>query len=89
MKKIMMIGMLVVALASTSMAAEKQKGGFMGFIHGCCFGARGAAAYNDGLQTPAIEWINRLLLANILSAIQGANGMTTEDFRKQFGKEFF
>ena len=89
MKKIMMIGVLAVALTSTSMAAEQEKGGLMGFVHGCCFGARGAAAYNDGLQTPGMEWINRLLLANIYSAIQGMNGMTTADFRKQYGKEFF
>ena len=89
MKKIMMIGALVVVLASTSMAAEKGKGGIGGFIHGCCFGSRGAAAYNDGLRTPTIEWLDRLLLGSLIAAINGAQGMTTEDFRKEFGKEFF
>ena len=84
MKKIMMIGTLAVALAATSFA-EGEKGGFKGFIHGCCFGARGAAAYNDGKKTPPLYWIDAILLGNLLAAIDGAKGKTTEDYRAQFG----
>ena len=88
MKKIMMIGVLTAALASTSLAYDGN-GGIGGLIHGCCFGARGAAAYNDGKNTPILHWVDRLLLGNIIAGIEGAMGKTTADYRAEFGDGCF
>ncbi len=73
----------------TSMAAPARRGGFMGGLHGCCFGLRGAAAFNDGKNVVPMEWIDALLLSNIWAAIQGWQGTTTADLRARYGSNFF
>ena len=88
MKKIMMVGMLMAALATTSLAYD-GKGGIGGFLTGCCFGPRGAAAYNDGKSTPIIYWVDRLLLYGLIGAIEGAMGKTTADYRAEHGEGCF
>ena len=89
MKKILVAAALAAVLAAPVMAAEASRGGPMGFIHGCCFGLRGAAAYNDGKAITAIEWIDRFLLLDIYAAVRGWQGVTTSDLRTQFGPNFF
>lgn len=90
MRKSLLVGVLLaIVMATTSFAAPERRGGFMGGIYGCCFGLRGAAAYNDGKDVIAMEWIDALLIGHIWSFIQGWNGTTTEDLRKQYGTSFF
>ena len=90
MKKCLVIGAVLLAMAaSTAVAAEKEKGGLMGGLYGCCFGMRGAAAYNDGLRAPAMEWIDTLLLWRIYSVILGYQGTTSADLRKEYGDQCY
>lgn len=72
----------------TSMAAPARRGGFMGGLHGCLFGLRGAAAYNDGKNVVPMEWVNAFTF-HIWSAIQGWQGTTTADLRAHYGSNFF
>ena len=85
MKKTLAILTVLLCLATSSMAA----GGFMGGLHGCCFGLRGAAAYNDGKQMTAIEWIDALLTGHLIAFIQGWSGVTTADLQATYGSGFF
>ena len=86
MRKCLVIGAMMIAMAaSTTFAAEQGKGGLMGGLYGCCFGMRGAAAYNDGLRASTMEWIDVLLLGHIYSAILGFDGTTTADLRSEHG----
>ena len=94
MKKCLIAGLAIVLLATTattSMAAlrPERRGGLMGGLYGCCFGLRGAAAYNDGKDVIAMEWIDTLLLGHIWSFIKGWQGTTTSDLVEQYGKGFF
>ena len=90
MKKSLITGVaLVLLVATTSMAAPARRGGLMGGLYGCCFGLRGAAAYNDGKDVIAMEWIDTLLLGHIWSFIQGWQGTSTDDLRTQYGASFF
>jgi hypothetical protein len=87
MRKCLVIGAVLFAMAASTAvaAAEQKKGGLMGGVYGCCFGMRGAAAYNDGLRAPAMEWIDRLLLWGIYAAVLGWDGTTTADLRSEYG----
>lgn len=87
MKKILVILTVMVGLATSSIA--NQPGGFMGGLYGCCFGLRGAAAYNDGKQMTAIEWIDALLTGHIIAFFQGWSGVTTAELQKTYGPGFF
>ena len=92
MKKCLVLGAVILAMtASTAVAAnrEKGKGGLGGALYGCCFGMRGAAAYNDGLRAPAMEWIDRLLLWGIYAAIIGYDGTTSADLRSEYGDKCY
>ena len=91
MKKSLIVALaLAMTVASTSLiAAPERRGGFIGGIYGCCFGLRGAAAYNDGKDVIAMEWVDALLLARIWSFIKGWQGTTTSDLLEQYGSGFF
>ena len=47
---------VLFAIAPAAAAANDERGGFMGFISGCCFGVRSGAAYNDGKDLHWREW---------------------------------
>ncbi len=89
----LMVGVLLLCAAVTSPALNENRGGMMGFIAGCCFGIRSAAAYNDGKEIHWREWVLVIPVANIVFAIwngvDGANGMTTSDYVKAYGTSFF
>lgn len=89
MKKMILMAVLAAMVAMPAVSAEKARGGFVGGIYGCCFGLRGAAAYNDGKDVIAMEWVDRLLLCHIWSFVKGWQGTTTEDLRKDYGSRFF
>lgn len=87
MRKFIIIMAMVVATGVTTQAREK--GGFIGGLHGCCFGIRGAAAYNDGKEFTGLEWVDALLTGHIIAFIKGWSGQTTEDLRRIHGSAFY
>ena len=96
MKKTLVCVMAAVMLAMSvgSAPAEAQgRGGFMGFIAGCCFGIRAGAAYNDGKEIHWREWCGLIPYVGIVFAIwngiDGANGVTTADYAKKYGSSFY
>jgi len=90
MKKMLLALIALMMLTTTvSLAAPERRGGFIGGIYGCCCGLRGAAAYNDGKDVIAMEWVDALLLGHIWAFIQGWSGTTTADLKDQYGSRFF
>ena len=85
------LAMVLAMSTATSFAATRpeRRGGLIGGLYGCCFGLRGAAAYNDGKDVVAMEWVDALLIGHIWSFIQGWQGTTTADLREQYGASFF
>lgn len=96
MKKII-ISMLACALlvlsAGPVSAAAADRGGFMGFIAGCCFGIRAGAAYNDGKDIHWREWVRIIpyvgSIIGIWDGIEGAQGKTAADYAKQYGSSYY
>ena len=79
--------------AQNAVAAEKGRGGAMGFIAGCCFGIRSGAAYNDGKEIQWREWCKLIPYAGIIFSIwdgvDGAQGVTTADLAQQYGSVYY
>ena len=96
MKKIVAM-VLVVLMALFSFApaatADNQTGGFEGFLIGCCFGLRSAAAHNDGKELHWREWVRIIPLANIVGIVfdfvDGMNGTTTADLATKYGATYY
>ncbi|MBP1590332.1 MAG: hypothetical protein IJT88_08850 [Kiritimatiellae bacterium] len=90
MKKMIALLVSMLILASVSLAAPVEgRGGFLGGIHGCCFGLRGAAAYNEGKNMTALEWIDALVACHIIAFVKGCSGITTSDLKASYGESFF
>ena len=96
MKKITMMCAVLLMLGTsipTTQAAETRRGGFMGFIAGCCFGPRAGAAYNDGKSLHWKEWTQVIpvvgLIVGIMNGIEASNGMDSSDYAKQYGSIFY
>ncbi len=96
MKKLIasLLVVLFVLMAFAPVAtAAGDKGGFMGFIVGCCFGIRSGAAYNDGKDLHWREWALIIPIAGIVVAIlnglDGMNGLTSKDMAAQYGANFY
>ena len=96
MKKVIAL-ILVAAFMLTALPVQAQKaagrGGFMGFIAGCCFGIRAGMAYNDGKEIHWREWCRIIPFVSIVIAIWDgidcANGKTTTDFAAQYGAMYY
>lgn len=90
---ILVAAMVLTTVAPTAQAAEKGRGGVMGFIAGCCFGIRAGADYNDGKEIVWREWVMLIPYVNIVFAIwngiDGANGTTRADYAEQYGSTYF
>ena len=84
---------ILLSSVGTSQAINEQRGGLMGFIAGCCFGIRTAAAYNDGQEVHWRQWCRLIPYVGAVFAIwdgiDGANGMQTSDYAKQYGSIFY
>jgi hypothetical protein len=97
MKKVMACLLVTVfLLGNVSVVSAQQytgRGGFMGFIAGCCFGIRTAAAYNDGKEVHWRQWCRLIPYAHIIfyiwDGIDGANGVTTKDYATQYGAIYY
>ena len=96
MKKVIAL-ILVAAFMLTALPVQAQKaagrGGFMGFIAGCCFGIRAGMAYNDGKEIHWREWCRIIpfvsIVIGIWDGIDCANGKTTTDFAAQYGAMYY
>ena len=99
MKKLvarMLVGLFVLmAVAPAASAADKGngRGGFMGFIAGCCFGIRAGNAYNDGKELHFREWCTIIpyvgLVFSIWNGIDCAGGTTTADLASKYGATYY
>ena len=85
--------MVLGTVAPQAQAAEKGRGGIMGFIAGCCFGVRAGSDYNSGKEIHWREWVRLIpyvgLVFAIWDGIDGANGTTRADYAEQYGSTFF
>ena len=93
-KTVAMILVAVMACFSFSPAAmARDNGGIEGFLIGCCFGIRSAAAHNDGKDLHWREWIRIIPLANLVGVVfdvvDGMNGITTADLASQYGSNYY
>ena len=97
MKKLvasLLIGLFVLmAVAPAASAAGQGRGGFVGFLAGCCFGIRSGNAYNDGKELHFREWCRLIPYVNIVfmiwDGIDGAQGTTTAKLAKQYGATYY
>ena len=96
MRKITASLLVALMLAASTVSAAPTgsgRGGFMGFIGGCCFGLRCGAAYNDGKEIHWREWLTIIPYAGIIfsiwNGIDGANGRTSADFASQYGSTYY
>lgn len=96
MKKIvacLMIALFVVMAIAPAASAADEKGGFLGFIVGCCFGVRSGAAYNDGKDLHWREWGTLIPIFNwvvgIMNGLDAMNGHTTKDMAAQYGANYY
>jgi hypothetical protein len=89
----MMVALLVLMAVAPAASAASGRGGFMGFISGCCFGIRAGGAYNDGKDLHWREWALIIPFAGIVVAVMngldGMNGMGTSDLAAQYGANFY
>jgi len=86
-------GIILMSSVPVVNAQASGRGGFMGFIAGCCFGIRTAGAYNEGKEIHWREWVMLVPIVNIVFAIwngiDGANGVTTSDLASQYGAMYY
>ena len=94
MKKLI-VALLVCAFLMSGLqaSAASGRGGFMGFIAGCCFGIRAAGDYNQGKEIHWREWVMLIPYVNIVFAIwngiDGANGVTRTDLAAKYGAMYY
>lgn len=85
--------MVCFSFAPAAVAADRAVGGIEGFLIGCCFGIRSAAAHNDGKDLHWREWIRIIPIASIVGAVfdavDGMNGMTTANLAAQYGSNYY
>ena len=93
MKKVI-TSMVAIALISATFATgakadEEERGGFMGFVAGCCLGARAAMDYNEGKEIHMRDWLRIIYVGVIWDAIDGAQGKTRADFVEEYGSTYY
>ncbi|MBR4190940.1 MAG: hypothetical protein IKQ55_13405 [Kiritimatiellae bacterium] len=93
MKLVAIFLVVLMACFSFAPAATAATGGIEGFIIGCCFGVRSAAAHNDGKDLHWREWIRIIPIADlvgmVIDAVDGMNGVNTADLAKQYGANYY
>lgn len=96
MKKVVALIVLLALVATVPVDAAQgaaNRGGFMGFIAGCCFGIRAAGDYNSGKEIHWREWVMLIPYVNIVFAIwngiDGANGVSKEDLAAKYGAMYY
>jgi hypothetical protein len=96
MKKLiagLLLAAMTLGVAAPTMAADKGRGGVMGFFAGCCFGVRAAGDYNEGKEIGWREWIRVVpyvgLVFGIWDGIEGAQGVTRAEYAEKYGSTFY
>jgi hypothetical protein len=88
----MLIAVMLLSMSSVTMAGT-GRGGFMGFIAGCCFGIRTGGDYNEGKEIHWREWVMLIPIANLVFAIwngiEGAEGVTTSELANRYGSMYY
>jgi len=86
-------GILLLACVTTTVEAGEGRGGFMGFIAGCCFGLRAGADYNDGKEIHWREWCRLIpcvgMIFGIWDGVDGASGVTRSELAAKYGAIFY
>ena len=90
---LMIVMLVLLAVAPAASAVGAGRGGFMGFIAGCCFGVRAGSAYNDGKEIHWREWCLLIPYVNIVFAIwngiDSANGTTSGELAAKYGAIYY
>lgn len=95
MKKSIMVLMITALILTAGSiqandASAKGRGGVMGFIAGCCFGTRAGGDYNSGKEICWREWVRVFVWPLMIwDGIEGAQGMTTADYAKTYGSNYY
>ncbi len=96
MKKFFILSLAVLMLVgsvSPIMAAERGRGGVVGFFVGCCFGIRTGAAYNDGKQLHWRDWAPIIpyvgFIFSLWNGFDCGSGMTTQQLATQYGAIYY
>ncbi|MDR0993852.1 MAG: hypothetical protein LBN38_04720 [Verrucomicrobiota bacterium] len=88
-----LLACLFVLLAFAPAAMARESGGVVGFVIGCCFGIRSAAAYNEGKDLHWREWGLIIPLFNwvvsILNGVDGMDGVTSSDLAASYGASYY
>jgi len=89
----LLVALLLMTTIASAAPSGAGRGGFMGFIGGCCFGLRCGAAYNDGKDIHWREWLTIIPYAGIIfsiwNGVDGASGKTSSDFASQYGAMYY
>ncbi len=96
MKKIvavMLIAILMLTIVGPVASAGEGRGGFMGFIAGCCFGLRAGVDYNDGMDLHWREWCRVIPYVGIIFGLWDGfdcgGGMTRPDLAAKYGSQYY
>lgn len=95
MKRVSALMLMAVLLMATPSLTEayEGRGGFGGFLVGCCFGLRTAAAYNEGKDLHFRDWGQLIPIVGtvlvIWDGVQGYQGITTSDLAAEYGSNYY
>ena len=98
MKKIVSIVLLLVVLpalcpANTEAGTDRDSGGIMPFMVGCCLGLREGLEYNEGADLHWREWVRLIPVAGVVFAIwdgvECANGITAHEWAEKNGANWY
>ena len=88
----MLVAVFLLAASPVTFAGD-GRGGFMGFIAGCCFGLRAGGDYNEGKEIHWREWVMLVPIANIVfmvwNGLEGAEGVTTSELAGRYGSMYY
>lgn len=98
MKKIVSIVLLLVVLlalcpANSEARTNRDPGGIMPFIVGCCLGLREGTEWNEGADVHWREWCQLIPIVNIVfgiwNGIECAGGITAHEWAEKNGANWY
>jgi len=90
-----LVALMLVALVPSEGRAQaaEGRGGFMGFIAGCCFGIRAGVDYNAGMDIHWREWGRIVpyvgIVFSLWDGIEVAGGLTRSELSEKYGSQFY
>jgi hypothetical protein len=89
----LLVSTLLLTHVASAASTGAGRGGFMGFIGGCCFGLRCGLAYNEGKEIHWREFCTIIpyvgVVFSIWNGIDCAGGKTASDFATQYGQMYY